>query len=99
MKVSPVNTCTRVRVALATICLLVSGAPSLAISGADTVLAAAASETIAIHNTQAELVGAWTPVGLQGQLLRDRLPVSPGRLGSEPYPVAAHACSRRDLRR
>ena len=61
MKVSPVNTRTRVRVALATICLLVSGAPSLAISGADTVLAAAASEEIVIDNTQAELVGAWTP--------------------------------------
>ena len=60
MNVSPVNTRARVRVTLATIFFLVSGAPSLVISGPETLLAAAASEEIVIDNTQAELVGAWT---------------------------------------
>ena len=60
MNVSSVNTRARVRVILAIIFLLVSGAPSLVVSGPKNLLAAAASEEIVVDNTQAELVGAWT---------------------------------------
>ena len=60
MNVSSVNTRARVRVTLAIIFLLVSGAPSLVVAGPETLLAAAASEEIVIDNSQAELVGAWT---------------------------------------
>jgi len=61
MEVSPMKPRTAVRITVATILFLISGAPSLLISSPETILAAAASQEIVIDNTQAELVGAWTP--------------------------------------